>query len=187
MKLILTVCLLGVGTVLFGQTSSTEEVMKNWMLQNFNFKLPDTLDFETMINPKNYVQLLPLEVVEELKKDEWQGDFKLADIESVEDGLTIMLDDEYSFRMLLMENFFIVSFHGIIGDFKQTLLYNFESKELLTTFDYYALRPLGKNEISVTVDYYDSRDIEDPDYEGHIFEYGMINLTTGDYTLLGKE
>lgn len=187
MKLILTVCLLGVGTVLFGQTSSTEEVMKNWMLQNFNFKLPDTLDFETTINPKNYVQLLPLEVVEELKKDEWQGDFKLADIESVEDGLTIMLDDEYSFRMLLMENFFIVSFHGIIGDFKQTLLYNFESKELLTTFDYYALRPLGKNEISVTVDYYDSRDIEDPDYEGHIFEYGMINLTTGDYTLLGKE
>ena len=64
MKLILTVCLLGVGTVLFGQTSSTEEVMKNWMLQNFNFKLPDTLDFETMINPKNYVQLLPLEVLE---------------------------------------------------------------------------------------------------------------------------
>lgn len=187
MRLLLTICFLGFGTIVFGQERSTKEVMENWMVQNFNFKLPDTLDFETTIDSKNYTQLLPLEVVEELKKDEWQGDFKLAAVESVEDGLTIMLDDEYSYRMLLMENFFLVSFHGIIGDFKQTLLYNFESKELLTTFDYYALRPLGKNEISVTVDYYDSRDIEDPDYEGHIFEYGMIDLTTGEYTLLGKE
>lgn len=187
MRLILTICLFAFGTIVFGQTSSTEEVMKNWMVQNFNFKLPDTLDFETTIDPKNYQQLLPLEVVEELKKDEWQGDFKLADIESVEDGLTIMLDDEYSFRMLLMENFFIVSFHGIIGDFKETLLYNFSTKELITITDYYALRPLGKNEISVAVDYYDSRDIEDPEYEGHIFEYGMIDLTTGIYTVFEKE
>jgi len=187
MKLILTFCLVGIGTFLFGQASSTKEVMENWMLQNFNFKLPDTLDFETKIDPKNYTQLLPLDVIEELKKDEWQGEFKLADVESVEDGLTIMLDDEYSFRMLLMENYILVSFHGIMGDYKQTLVYNFESKELLTTHDYYALRPLGKSEISVTVDYYDSRDIEDPDYEGHIFEYGMIDLTTGEYTLLGKD
>jgi len=187
MKLILTICLLGVGTILFGQASSTKEVMEQWMSQNFNFKLPDTLDFETTIDPKNYIQLLQLDVVEELKKDEWQGEFKVAGAESVEDGLTIMLDDEYSFRMLLMENYFLVSFHGIMGDYKQTLVYNFESKELLTTYDYYALRPLGKNEISVTVDYYDSRDIEDPDYEGHIFEFGSVDLTSGEYTLLGKD
>lgn len=187
MRLIFTVCLVGFGTVVFGQASSTKEVMENWMVQNFNFKLPDTLDFETTIDPKNYTQLLPLDVVEELKKDEWQNDVKLAAVESVEDGLTIMLDDEYSYRMLLMENYFIVSYHGIIGDYKQTLLYNFDTKELQTTYEYYALRPIGKNEISVTVDYYDSRDMEDPDYEGHIYEYGMMDLTTGEYTLLGKE
>ena len=187
MRLILTICLFAFGTVVFGQASSTKEVMKNWMLQNFNFKLPDTLVFETTIDPKNYVQLLPLEVVEELKKDEWQGDFKLADIESVEDGLTLLLDDEYSFRMILMENYFLVAYHGIIGDFKETLLYNFSTKELITITDYYALRPLGRNEISVAVDYYDSRDIEDPDYEGHIFEYGMIDLTTGLYTVFEEE
>lgn len=187
MRLLLTICLMGFGTIVFGQEGSTKEVMEQWLLQNFNFTLPDTLEFETTIDPKNYAQFLPLDVIEELKKDEWQGEFKLADVESVEDGLTIMLDDEYSFRMLLMENYILVSFHGIMGDYKQTLVYNFESKELLTTHDYYALRPLGKSEISVTVDYYDSRDIEDPDYEGHIFEFGSVDLTSGEYTLLGKD
>lgn len=188
MKLILTVCFLGFGTFLFGQSEpSTKAVIASWMQQNFNFLLPDSLKFETTINPSNYLQKLPIEVIKELQKDEWQGEFKLGDIESVEDGLTIMLDDEYSFRMLLMENYFIVSYHGLIGDFKQSLVYNFTSKELETTYEYYALRPIGKNEIAVSVDYYDSRDIEDPDYEGHIFEHGIINLDTDEYTSLGSD
>ena len=187
MRLLLTICLMGFGAIAFGQATSSNDDMKNWLMQNFNLQVPDTMIFETPIDTKNFQQELPSVVREELKKDEWQGEFKVVEIETVEDGLTIILDDEYSFRMILMENFFLISMHGIIGDYKQTILYDFETKDMYILASYYALRPIGRNEISVSVDYYDSLDFEDPDYEGHIFERGIVDLKTGIYTLLEKE
>lgn len=36
-------------------------------------------------------------------------------------------------------------------------------------------------------DYYDSKDVEDPNYRGHIFEYGAYNLETQQYTFITFE
>jgi hypothetical protein len=102
-------------------------------------------------------------------------------------GILINLStDVYSKNLILTDDFLIISYHVDLGSEGESIVYNFKTKQFYGS-DFYAIELTSKSEILVENDYYDSRDINDPKYEGHIFETGTYNLLSNKYTFITKE
>lgn len=166
----------------------TNTAMKNWMAVNLGVIVPEDFPFDCKFNTNNYDLPLSKETRNELKAEYWLGTYHLNSLEASKDGTVMEIStDDFSKTLLLTENYFTVSYHLLMGSEGRTLIYNFKENSFIENNEVYAIRFLSPTELLVGKDYYDTRDIEDPDYEGHIFELGSLNLLTGEYTFLEKE
>ncbi|MDV3911759.1 hypothetical protein CMT79_05915 [Elizabethkingia anophelis] len=92
-----------------------------------------------------------------------------------EEPSTILVD------YYILENKFILSYTlGVQRSQYKTLIYDLVSNKI-TDYDIYIER-VNNNIGFMTRSYYDDRDANDPNYQGHIFENGKINLNTGETT-----
>lgn len=81
----------------------------------------------------------------------------------------------------ILENKFILSYTlGVQRSQYKTFIYDLVNNKI-TDYDIYIER-VNNNIGFITRDYYDDRDPFDPNYQGHIFENGKINLNTGETT-----
>jgi hypothetical protein len=165
-----------------------ETTITDWLKTNFLIEIPEAARLNCSFNCLNYDEALSDDTRKEYNEEYWLGTYQFNEAEVTEDGIVIDLStDDLSKTMILTENFFTVSYHMIMGSDGQTLIYNFKTGETKLDPEIYAIRILSPEELLVGKDYYDSRDVEDPDYEGHIFESGTYNLMSGEYLFLEKE
>jgi len=170
------------------QGKTTSDTLKYWLSTNFNIEIPAELEFVCQFDIQNYQGVLSEEVKNEFDAEQWLQNVLVS--ESVYDSSGILLDlemDYFSKTIALTKDYFTVSFHGMIGSDGQTLIYSFKEKELYLDNEIYVMEIISPTILIVGKDYYDSRDNEDPDYVGHIFEYGSYDLTTKEYIFLGYE
>lgn len=161
--------------------------IQEWISINLNLELPTNSIIDEQFNLKNYELPLPGSLREILKTEEWIGDLEIREFESTEDGIVLVLNSDDSKIILLTENYFVMGFHGIIGNYKQTLIYDFAAKNTSFNYEVFGYGIFSKDVLRVGKDYYDTRDVEDPEYAGHIFEVGTFDLKTNKYTFLGFE
>lgn len=160
----------------------------SWLKEHFKIDVPVSkrkqLDFDT----KNYEERLSAETLAELNEDWWMKNVSFNGIEFYKDGIVIDLSSEdFSKNLILTKDFFTISYHLLMGSDGQTMIYHFKKKTLTLDPEIYAMYPISAKELMVGKDYYDFRDVEDPDYAGHIFEKGTYHLETGKYTFLERE
>jgi hypothetical protein len=116
------------------------------------------------------------------------GTLSVNKIIQKKDGLIISFgrgkeaDSEINKNIIITEDYLIVSY-AIGFHEERTLIYNKNTKSH-SIIDDFAADLIGKNSIKVFRDYYDSRDVQDPNYEGHVFEEGEYNLTNNIYRKL---
>lgn len=169
-------------------SSVTSDALKNWMNSNLGVLVSEEFPFECTFNAENYGLPLGAEARTALKEEYWLGTYHVNSVEATTDGIVMDIStDDFSKTLLLTENYFTVSYHLMLGSDGRTLIYNFQNNTLTENDQVYAIRFLSPTELLVGKDYYDTRDVEDPDYEGHIFELGSLNLVTGEYIFLEKE
>lgn len=165
-----------------------ESDVRLWLTNNLNLIIPDDKQLNPSFDLSNYTGNLCQPIIDELKEEFWMGMYEVNEIISTEFGIIIDLGSfDLSKTLILTKDYFIVSFHTIIGDNGQALIYSFKERTSSINGEIYAWDIISPTELMVGKDYYDSRNIEDPDYEGHIFETGSYNLETGEYTFIGKE
>lgn len=172
---------------LYGDTDY-ETTITDWLKTNFLVEIPPAARLNCTFNCLNYDGSLAEPIRKEFSEEYWLGTYQFNEAESLEDGIILDLGtDDLSKTMVLTEDFFTVSYHPMMGSDGQTLIYNFKTGETKLDSEIYVIRILSPDELLVGKDYYDSRDVEDPAYEGHIFETGSYNLKTGEYIFLEKE
>lgn len=166
----------------------TSVALKNWMASNLGVVVPEEYSFTCSFNAENYGLPLGKEERTALKEEYWLGTYRVNSVEATTDGIVMDIStDDFTKTLLLTENYFTVSYHLMLGSDGRTLIYNFQNNTLTENDQVYAIRFLSSTELLVGKDYYDTRDVEDPEYEGHIFELGSFNLVTGEYIFLEKE
>lgn len=160
----------------------------NWLNENFGMIVPSEMSLMCEFNCSNYTGKLNESILKEFQEEYWLGTFHLNDIKSTENGIVIDLGtDDLSKIMIITENYFTVSYHGIVGSDGQTLIYSFEKKATTIDHDNFCYNFMSPTVLQAARDYYDSKDVEDPNYRGHIFEYGAYNLETQQYTFITFE
>ena len=137
------------------------------------------------------IESLPKDLQKELESEWWLGSLGTLSIDKItqkKDGLIISMgrgknaDSEIIKNIIVTEDYLIVGYAIGISE-ERTLIYNKKTKSHSILNDF-ALDLMGKNSIKVSRDYYDSRDVEDPNYEGHFFEEGEYNLVNNSYRKL---
>ncbi len=161
--------------------------LRNWIKNELNMSITDERINQYSINLSNYSNELSKEFKKQIKENYWLGQYVLNDFEISEFGLSITLtDDDYLKKLLLTENFLIISYHLLAGSDGQSIIYNLTTKEIYLS-NFIVASFISKNEIKVEKDYYDDRDVEDPEYRGHIWEYGIFNLEKKSYEYTSME
>lgn len=167
---------------------ANETELRLWITNNLNILIPEEMSMNPIFDMSNYVGTLSQAVKDELKEDYWLGMYEVVEIESSGNGIVIELSNsDLIKKLILTHDYFIVSFHNIMGDVGQSLIYSFKDQTTTLDGDIFATDIFSPTILFVEKDYYDPRDVEDPDYEGHIFETGTYNLQTREYTFIGKE
>ncbi len=162
--------------------------LSDWLKENFGIVVPPDMYLQCDFDCTNYTGKLDESILKEFQEEYWLGAFHLNDIKSTENGIVLDLGtDDLSKTMIITKDYFTVSYHGIIGSDGQTLIYSFEKKA--TTFDHdnFCYNIMSPTVLLAARDYYDSKDVEDPNCRGHIFEYGAYNLETQQYTFITFE
>lgn len=167
--------------------TSAIPLFSDWLRTNLNLELPENTTIDEQFNLKNYALPLPDSIRAMYKTEEWIGDLDIYEIESTEDGIVLVLNSDDSKIILLTENYIVIGFHGIVGSYKQTLIYGFEEEKTWLNYQVFGFGIFAKDVLRVGKDYYDSRDVEDPEYVGHIFETGTFDLKTMEYSFLSYE
>jgi hypothetical protein len=107
----------------------------NWLNENLGMIVPSEMSLMCEFNCSNYTGKLNESILKEFQEEYWLGTFHLNDIKSAENGIVIDLGtDDLSKIMIITENYFTVSYHGMVGSDGQTLIYSFEKKA--TTIDH---------------------------------------------------
>jgi hypothetical protein len=155
-------------------------------------KIGDTINQKSGIeNTLLDIDNLPKYLQNELESEWWLGNLGTLSINKItqkKDGLIISLgrgkdtDSETNKKIIITEDYLIISY-AIGFHEERTLIYNKNTKSH-SIIDDFAADLIGKNSIKVYRDYYDSRDVQDPNYQGHIFEEGEYNLTNNIYRKL---
>lgn len=170
------------------KTDYTETILSTWLESNFGVIVPEEKQFPCSFDCKMYANELSKSIQAEFKEEYWLGTYLFNGIFANEDGIEIDLStDDLTKTLILTENYFTVSYHPMMGSDGQTLIYNFKEQKSKLDSEIFVIRPLSPTLLLVGKDYYDSRDVEDPEYEGHIFEKGTFNLETGEYLFLERE
>lgn len=160
----------------------------NWLNENFGMIVPPEMSLNCEFICNNYKGKLDEAILKEMREEWWLGSFNLNNIVSTQYGFIIDIGtDELSKTMIITENYFTVSYHGIIGSDGQSLIYSFEKNSVSVDSESYCFNIIAPAVLIVGRDYYDSTDIEDPNYRGHIFEYGAFNLDTEEYTFIAND
>jgi hypothetical protein len=148
------------------------------------------------INKKNEVvsesihffdfQNLSSEAKSEFSEDYWLGSGKIHDIEYKNGSVIIGLEYNGLVKKLVVtENYIVVSYSS--GNNSKTIVY-LKKQAKLINIDYsmFVVDLLADGVLSVERDYYDILDVEDVNYQGHIFEKGKYDLKTGKYTFISN-
>lgn len=185
MKKIITYSLVIVA--LFGckeKSSSKNGDLENKISENESQQIQKSEIENTLFD----IEKLPMALQEELQAEWWLGNFGNSSIKKItqkKDGIIISEYEkggDLGKKIIITNNYLILSYAIGVGE-EKTLIYNKKTKKH-SIIDDFAEDLLGNNSIKVTRDYYDSRDANDPNYEGHIFEEGEYNLTTNNYKKL---
>ena len=133
------------------------------------------------------IDKLPQALQQELEEPWWLGNYDNYSIKQViqkKDGIVISgYTEEITKNMILTNNYIIFSY-AVGGSEERTLIYNKNSKSYSIN-DYYAFDLKDDTTIIVQRDYYDDKDVNDPNYEGHVFEKGELNLINNRYKKTG--
>jgi hypothetical protein len=116
----------------------------------------------------------------ELSEEYWLGVITLRRIIEKKDGLILELHNEFYAKLLMITDKFLIVSYAVDASEERTLIYNKASKKHYIINDF-ATDLINSFTIKVERDYYDSLDVDDPNYQGHIFEEGTYNLDTGKY------
>ena len=123
----------------------------------------------------------------ELSKDYWLGTGKIKEITSSNGGIIINLsDDNYDKNLITTDDKIIISY--AVDSDCQTIIYDKKSNKLsLVDLHIFATGLSEKNMLLVSRNYYDTKDPNDPNYKGHIFEKGKYDIKTGKYTFISND
>gem|GEM_PF-3037960 len=154
-----------------------------WLEQNLGISLnPEQWNHHT-IDLSNYTGKLDTAVKTELQADNWLGNRQLNSIEIDTNGIIVDLSEDGLIKtLILLEDYFILSYHLMLGSSGESLIYSFDSHSFYIDQELIVTKINTPTEVTVGKDYYDPRDVEDPNYQGHIFELGTYNLITRAYT-----
>jgi hypothetical protein len=185
MKTIITYSLVIVA--LFGckeKSSSKNGDLENKIPENESQQIQKSEIENTLFD----IEKLPSAIQEELQSEMWLGNIGNSSIKKIiqkNDGIIISEYEnggDISKNIIVTSNYLILSYSVGVGE-EKTLIYNKKTKKH-SIIDDFAEDLIGNNSIKVTRDYYDSRDVNDPNYEGHIFEEGEYNLSNNIYKKL---
>lgn len=162
--------------------------LTEWLNENFGIIVPPEMALICEFDCYNYLGKLDDSILKEFQEELWLGTFQLNEVKSTFNGFIFDLGtDDISKTMILTENYFTVSYHGMVGSDGQTLIYSFEKKATTLDQDNFCYDIVSPTVLLAARDYYDSKDVEDPNYQGHIFEHGAYNLETQKYTFIANE
>lgn len=162
--------------------------LTEWLNENFGISVPPEMVLICEFDCYNYVGKLDDLILNEFQEELWLGTFQLNEVKSTFNGFIFDLGtDDISKTMILTENYFTVSYHGMVGSDGQTLIYSFEKNVTTNDRDNFCFDIISPTVLLAGRDYYDIKDVEDPNYQGHIFENGSYNLETQQYTFITFE
>jgi hypothetical protein len=127
---------------------------------------------------------LSSEAKSEFSEEYWLGSGEIKEINYKNEGVIIGMEDDQLYKNLVVtENNIVVSYS--YGNNSKTIVYNKKQAKLIQISFSMFVRDLLKNDVlSVEKDYFDSLDVQDPNYRGHIFEKGTYDLKSGKYSFV---
>lgn len=136
------------------------------------------------------IEKIPIDVLEKLKSERWILNSENSFINKItlkKDGIVISINENDSDlgRKIICTSDYLIFSYFVAGE-EQSLIYNKQTKKYFIIDDL-AEDLIDNNSIKVYRDYYDSRGVDDPNYQGHIFEEGEINLKTKSYKKLSDK
>lgn len=139
--------------------------------------------------PIEYFDLenLSSEAKVEFSQDYYLGKGEISNVRFENGGVIIGLNDNDGLykNLIVNENYIVVSYS--YGQSSRTTIYNKKKAKLIhINSSMYVIGLLRQDVLSVQKDYYDSLDVQDPNYRGHIFENGKFDLRTSKYSFLSK-
>lgn len=162
--------------------------LSKWLKNNLNIIIDKDSLVNHGLNLTAYTTELSNEFKVEIGEDYWLGLYSLNNIKIKKNGIVCSLStDDYSKFLILTEKFIIISYHVSFGTDGQTIIYNLSNKSYYVGDNFMAYGLISSNILEVEKDYFDRRDVDDPNYEGHIVEYGSYNLLTEEYKFISKD
>jgi hypothetical protein len=148
--------------------------ISNWLNRNLNINIP--------INSNNLK--INRDLTEEIKiilfeSEQWLGAKQVNEYKDNEFFISINLgDDNYNKRLLMNENFLVISYHLQAGSNGGSILIDLNKMDVQYQ-SFYALDMERNNTLKVVTDYYDNN--------GHVWEYGRYFIENESYKFLYKE
>jgi len=132
-----------------------------------------------------YIEGFDFETIKELKKPYYLGGIKKQKIIKNEFGIYANIESDEMPKTIVKTNDYLISSytHWGVGT-SRTIICNLDTKTSTNDNCFFVTKLIGHNLLLVQRDYYDNREIEDPEYQGHIFEDGEFNLETNTYKKL---
>jgi len=155
--------------MLFGCNQNVDETIPK---NDKNIDVESFFDFNSLSS----------EAKNELSEDYWLGTCKINKIDFTNGGIILDIGDENLSKIMVVTNKKVVLSYSI-GSNSSTIIYDKKTSKLLRIESSMFITGLSdKNVLTVSKDYYDSLDVDDPNYQGHIFETGTYDMSTDKYT-----
>ena len=164
--------------------------LADWLKNNLKFNVESSKIAYNTLDLTSYRNDISTELKNELNEGGF-GYWNLENdsiIEVVNEKAGIIFDltkDHVNKHLFLTADFIIISYYTWPNEFS-SLIYNISSKKM-EYYDFEVTGLISYNFLEVFKGYYDKREINDPKYEGHIFETGSFNLLDGKYTFISKD
>lgn len=155
--------------------------VSNWFLENLSIKVEPIELSQANINYYAWFDNnLKKETRDKLFEDYWLDENQRNNIKINKDNLCIDISTEEDTKLLFItENYFILSYHYIMGSDGHSILYDFKNKVLIPLSGMMVTDIIGPDVLKVEKDYYDGK--------SHVWEVGQYNFKNKTYKKISIE
>jgi len=175
MRTLISIGIVVVLALVYFKTNNTETQQKTVE----KYTLGDGNDDDTIFIINNFSE----STIYDLTQSVFLGQMKINKILKKPHGFLINISPEdYYYKMAVRTRDFLVISYAFDAGEDRTIICDYRTNTSYITDDFILEDIIGEDLLYVMKDYYDSLDMTDPNYRGHIFEHGTYNLRTKEYT-----